>query len=180
MTSRYDELRGKTAPGLLAERAGATPDRVAWRAKKLGIHVERRWRDAARLVGACAAGFMQLGLRCGERVAIMGDPCEEWTIADLGAQAAGAITYGIYPTASPSEVEHQMRDGGAVVFVAEDQEYVDKVLQIADRLPLLRRIVVIDTTAMFMYDDERLVAFAEVLRLGEGAELAPLAAALDP
>jgi long-chain acyl-CoA synthetase len=180
MTSRYDELRGKTAPGVLAERAAATADAVAWRAKKLGIYVERRWRDAARLAAACAAGLQKLGLERGERVAIMGDPCEEWAIADLGAQAAGAITYGIYPTASVSEVEHQMRDGGAAVFVAEDQEYVDKILQIADRLPALRRIVVVDTTAMFMYADARLVSFDEVLRLGEGAELAPLAAALDP
>ena len=73
--------------------------------------------------------------RRGERVAIMGDACEEWMICDLAAQSLGAIVYGIYPTASASEVEYQMRDGGAVVFIAENQEYVDKILPFAERLP---------------------------------------------
>src|SRR5438105_6404989 len=81
----------------------------------------------------------------------MGDTCEEWMLADLGAQAAGAISYGIYPTASSAEMEYQLRDGGAALFVAEDQEYVDKVLPLLERLPDLRRIVVIDDSAMFGY-----------------------------
>ena len=61
----------------------------------------------------------------------MGDACEEWMICDLAAQALGAVTYGIYPTASAAEVEYQMRDGGAAIFVAEDQEYVDRILPLA-------------------------------------------------
>ena len=64
----------------------------------------------------------------------MADACEEWLICDLAAQSLGAIVYGIYPTASAEEVEYQMRDGGAVIFVAEDQEYVDKILPLADRV----------------------------------------------
>ena len=55
-------------------------------------------------------------------------------ICDLAAQSLGAIVYGIYPTASAEEVEYQMRDGGAVMFIAEDQEYVDKILPLVDRL----------------------------------------------
>ena len=74
----------------------------------------------------------------------MGDACEEWLICDLAAQSLGAIVYGIYPTASASEVEYQMRDGGAVMFIAENQEYVDKILPLADRLPELRWIIVLD------------------------------------
>ena len=70
-------------------------------------------------------------------------------ICDLASQSLGAIVYGIYPTASAAEVEYQMRDGGAVMFVAEDQEYVDKILPIVDRLPDLRHVMVIDNSAMF-------------------------------
>ncbi len=73
-------------------------------------------------------------------------------ICDLAAQALGAITYGIYPTASAAEVEYQMSDGGAAIFVAEDQEYVDKILPLRRALPGLRMIVVIDDGAMFAYD----------------------------
>ncbi len=178
-----DELRAKTAPALLAERARREPEGVAYRAKHLGLYRERTWSEYARQVACCARGLRALGLAPGERVAIMGDACEEWLIADLGAQAAGAVTYGIYPTASAAEVEYQMRDGGAAIFVAEDQEYVDRILPIADRLPGLRAILVIDDSAMFAYDDPRLKRFADVLELGAGADaghLEQLAAALDP
>src|SRR5439155_19134006 len=167
-------------PLLLAERAHREPQGVAYRVKKLGLYEERTWREYAALVARCALGFRALGLERGERVAIMGDACEEWMIADLGAQAAGAITYGLYPTASLAEVEYQMRDGGATIFVAEDQEYVDKIRAVADRLPALRHIVVIDDAAMFAYRDERLRTLEELLRLGgDGADLEPLARAID-
>jgi long-chain acyl-CoA synthetase len=156
-------LRDKTAPQLLAERASATPTGIALRAKHLGVYRERTWLDLARLVACCAAGLQRLGVQPGERIAIMGDASEEWLICDLAAQAAGAITYGIYPTASAQELEYQMRDGGAVLFIAEDQEYVDKILPLCGRLPALRRIVVIDDSAMFAYEDPRLVSYEALL-----------------
>ena len=102
----------------------------------------------------------------------MGDVCEEWMICDLAAQSLGAITYGIYPTAAAAEVEYQMRDGGACVFIAEDQEYVDKILPMVDRLPDLRAIVVLDDSAMFGYAHEKLHRFADLLAGAEKPELA--------
>ena len=156
-------LRRKSAPLLLCERARTTPDSVAFRSKHLGIYRERSWRDYAELVAHAAAAFDALGLRRGERLAIMGDVCEEWMICDLAAQALGAIVYGIYPTASAAEVEYQMRDGGACIFVAEDQEYVDKILPFADQLPDLRSIVVIDDSAMFAYEHDKLCRFRKIL-----------------
>lgn len=176
-------LNAKTAPSLLAERARREPDAIAYRVKRLGLYEERTWSRYASLVARCARGLQALGLAPGERVAIMGDPCEEWLLADLGAQTAGAITYGIYPTASAAEVEYQMRDGGAVIFFAEDQEYVDKILPLAERLPALRSIVVIDASAMFAYEHALLSTFADLLALGKDADTAALeelAAKLDP
>ncbi len=160
----FETLRGKSAPRLIAEYARRNPDDVAFCSKKLGLYCQRTWRDYATSVGRCALGFRALGLAKGDRVAIMGDACEEWVICDMAAQAAGAITFGIYPTASVSEVEFQMVDGGAGIFVAEDQEYVDKILQVADRLPNLKWIVVIDNSAMFDYRDGKIVALADVLK----------------
>lgn len=180
--SRFDEIRAKTAPQLLAEHARATPHRVAYRAKHLGLYRERSWSAYASLAGRCALGLRNLGLERGERVAIMGDACEEWMICDLAAQAAGAITYGIYPTASASELEYQMRDGGATIFVAEDQEYVDKLLPIAGRLPQLKAIVVIDDSAMFAYAQPKLKRFADLLVSDTDgvAALEAMAGELDP
>ncbi len=150
-------LRQQTAPGRLLARARQEPERIAWRSKHQGLYRERSWSDAARLVAGAAAGLERLGLARGERVAIMGDVCEEWLIADQAAQALGAIVYGIYPTASVQEVEYQLVDGGASIFVAEDQEYLDKVLPLLDRLPMLRHIVIIDDSALLGFEHPKLV-----------------------
>src|SRR5256884_2597918 len=158
-----DVLRRKSAPLLLCERARTAADSIAFRSKHLGLYRERSWRDYADLVARAARAFATLGVEQGDRVAIMGDACEEWVICDLAAQSLGAIVYGIYPTASASEVEYQMRDGGAALFIAEDQEYVDKILPFADRLPELRWIVVLDDSAMFAYQHGKLRSYGALL-----------------
>jgi long-chain acyl-CoA synthetase len=176
-------LRRKSAPLLLCERARAAPDSVAFRSKHLGIYRERSWRDYAALVARAARAFAALGLTGGERVAIMGDACEQWLVCDLAAQSLGAIVYGIYPTASASEVEYQLRDGGAVMFVAENQEYVDKILSFADDLPQLKWVVVLDQSAMFAYDHGKLRAYEALLAQVDAPDLAWLeerAAELTP
>jgi long-chain acyl-CoA synthetase len=153
-------LRRQTATALVVARARTSSAQIAWRSKHQGLYRERTWADAARLIALAAAAFERLGLARGERVAIMGDVCEEWLIADQAAQALGAIVYGIYPTASTQEVEYQLLDGGAAVFVAEDQEYLDKVLPLLDRLPALRHIVVIDDSALLGFEHPKLVRWA--------------------
>jgi long-chain acyl-CoA synthetase len=178
-----EALRRKSAPLLLCERARSMPDSVAFRSKHLGLYRERSWRDYAALVARATRAFAALGLARGERAAIMGDACEEWLVCDLAAQSLGAVVYGIYPTASASEVEHQMRDGGAVLFVAENQEYVDKILALADRLPALRSIIVLDRSAMFAYQHAKLKTYDELLADVEQPDLSWLeqqVAQLDP
>ena len=149
---------------MLVQNAREKPDTVAFRSKHLGLYRERTWRDYAAMVGRAARALEGLGVAREARVAIMGDPCEEWIVADLAAQTLGAVTYGIYPTASAGEMEFQMRDGGASVFIAEDQEYVDKLLPFADRLPELRWIVVIDNGAMYAYDHPMLRDYDSLVR----------------
>ena len=175
-----------SAPGVLARNARVKPAEVAFRSKHLGLYRERTWRDYAAMVGRAARALQGLDVARGERVALMGDPCEEWMIIDLAAQALGAITYGIYPTASATEVEFQMQDGGATIFVAEDQEYVDKLMPFIDRLPGLRWIVVIDNGAMYAYDHPKIRGYGALLA-EENCSAADalglldlLAAAIDP
>jgi long-chain acyl-CoA synthetase len=165
-------LRRKTAPALLCERARTTPDAPALRAKHLGIYRERGWRTYAGMVAHAACALAELGLGRGERVAIMADACEQWAICDLAAQSLGAIVYGIYPTASASELEYQMRDGGAAIFVAENQEYVDKILRCADGLPHLKWIIVLDDSAIYGYAHGKLRSFDTLLRETPAPDLA--------
>lgn len=162
----FARLRDSTAPQLIAEHARTKPEHVAFRSKHLGIYRERTWRAYANLVGQAAKGFDALGVKRGDRVAIMGDASEEWTICDQAVQALGAISFGIYPTASVSEVEYQLRDAGASVFIAENQEYVDRILGIVDRLPQLRWIIVVDGSAMFAYQHEKLRLLDDVVAGG--------------
>jgi long-chain acyl-CoA synthetase len=171
-----DALRRSTAPAVLLERARREPGEVAFRSKKLGIYRQRTWRQYAELVARTAKALAALGVQAGERVAIMADAREEWLICDQAAQSLGAIVYGLYPTASPQEMEYQLRDGGAVLFVAEDQEYVDRILPLVDRLPALRRIVVIDNTALFALSHAKLLAYDDLLQDGSDGDLAWLEA----
>jgi long-chain acyl-CoA synthetase len=162
----FGRLRSKTAPRLVAEHGRHKADIVAFRSKRRGIYRERTWRDYALSVAGCALGLRSLGLHRGERVAIMGNACEEWIICDLAAQSLGCITYGIYPTASTSELKYQMNDGGAAIFVAENQEYVDKILPLIDELPQLKWVVVIDDSAMFSYAHPKLRKYSQIVEPG--------------
>jgi long-chain acyl-CoA synthetase len=181
----FERLRAATIPGLLVERARRRPGRVAFRAKELGVYRETTWAQLAARVAATAQGLAAaFGVRRGDAVAIMGDPCPEWTIADLAAQALGAVTYGIYPTSAPGEVRYLLQHGGAVVVVVEDQEHLDKTLAVLDECPGVRGAVVIDTRALFMYASPRVHRFADVESRGRAAahvdSLARLAATVRP
>jgi len=173
------ELRRSTAPALLLQRARTRPEMVAFRAQIRGIYREKTWAQYATDVARAAKGLSALGLRRGERIAILADACEAWLIADLAAQSLGAIVYGIYPTASAEEVEYQMQDGGAALLVAEDQEYVDKILPLIDRLPQLRHVLVVDETALFALRHAKLATFAAICQAGANADLAWLAGEVD-
>src|SRR5256712_2907435 len=183
----FEALRASTLPGLLVERARARPDRVAFRSKELGIWRETTWRQLAEGVAALAGGFArEYGIAGGETVAIIGNPCPEWTIADLAGQALGAISYGIYPTSAPGEVRHLLQHGGASLIVAEDQEHLDKTLEVLDECPNVRAVLVIDTRALFMYRHPRVRPLAEVVDRGratlaaEPDALGHLARSLSP
>src|SRR5260370_42329654 len=85
-----------TFPKLLLEQAARHPDRVALRRKRFGIWQTYTWREYAEHVRDTALGFHELGLRAGDRVAIIADNEPEWLFAQLGAQSLGAVPLGIY------------------------------------------------------------------------------------
>jgi long-chain acyl-CoA synthetase len=163
----FSRLRASTIPGLLLERARTRGGRVAFRAKTLGVYRETTWAELAARVAAVAHGFAaQFGVEHGSTLAIVGDPCPEWTIADLAGQALGAITYGIYPTSAPGEVRYLLQHGGARVVVVEDQEHLDKTLAVLEECPAVRGVIVVDTRALFMYASPRVHRFADVEAAG--------------
>ena len=159
-------LYGKSVPQLFLERAAARPDAVALRYKDFGLYQEVTWRKYREEVEAFALGLISLGVKPSDRIAIMGDPCFEYFIADMAGLVVGGITYGIYTTCSANEVRHQLENAEARIFIAENQEYVDKVLELQNLSTELRHIIVADMRAMFLYNDQRILSFAAVQELG--------------
>ncbi len=113
----------------------------------------------------------ELGVGVGDRVAIHSENRPEWLFADIGGQGIGAVPVGIYPTSPALEVEYLLSHSEASVLIAEDEEQLDKVLEVRERLPLLRHIIVIDSrTTMQHLDDPQIMTFAELEALGTGLE----------
>jgi long-chain acyl-CoA synthetase len=135
---------------------------VALRAKKFGVYQELTWNGLLDRVARIGLGLRALGVVKGDRVAIVGDPLAEWLLADLAAQCIGAISFGLYPTSAREEAQFVLQHGGAKVLIAEDQEHVDKVLPLIDRLPDLKKIVVIDDSTMFAYGHPALISLSNL------------------
>ena len=150
-------------------RAQLTPCAPAVREKDRGIYRERTWSLYADDIRALGIALMERGVGPGDTVAIMGDPTYRWMVADAATISIGAISFGIYTTCSGEEIQHQITTAGAVVFVAENQEYVDKFLDVSDQCPTVRHIVVEDTRALFAYDDRRIEGINDLLTEGHGA-----------
>ena len=156
----------QTLPGLLAGHGANRPHDVALREKEFGIWRETTWAEYLGRVRAFALGLAELGAGKGDRVAIIGDNRPEWLVAELAAQAVGALPLGLYQDGIASELARMLEVAEAGVVVAEDQEQVDKVLEVRDRLPGLRHIVYYDARGMYDYDAAGLMSFDEVEALG--------------
>ena len=171
----------QTLPSLLLDRARREPDAVVMRVKRRGIYRDISWAHYREQVEALCFGLKALGLKPGDRVAILGDPCPEWLFAEMGTLAAGGICFGIYPTSSPAQVASLLAHGGASIAVVKDQECADKILGTAHAPEMLGRIVVIDPQGMFACDDPRIITLDEVMRLPReaGASLEACVARLN-
>jgi long-chain acyl-CoA synthetase len=150
---------GHTLPGRLAVFAHHWPGRVALREKHRGLWRPFTWREYLAQVLAVAGALEQLGLKGGDSIAIVSDNRPEWLFADLGAQALGVLSAGVYVTNPPADVAFVLNHCRARVAFCEDQEQVDKVLGSPEPLPHLARIVVLDTEGTREYSDPRLVSW---------------------
>ncbi len=161
------ELASLTLPQLLRRNAERFGDRkVALREKEFGIWQEVTWAGYLRHVRDFSLGLVALGLPPGGTVAIIGDNRPEWLYAELAAQAARGVSVGIYQDSTLNEVAYVIDHADATVVVAEDQEQVDKVLEVREKLPKLRTLVYTDPRGMRHYHDPILASFEEVEALG--------------
>ena len=161
------ESGGKTPLLRVKELGERFPESIALRNKEFGIWNEISYLDFWNRSTYLASALMVYGVNKGEKVAVHSENRPEWFIADLGIQAAGAVTVGLYPTNPKSEVEYLLGHSETVILFAEDQEQVDKALAVQENLPSLKRIVYFDKKGMYKYDSEYLISFEEFLEIGK-------------
>lgn len=143
------------------------PGRVAMREKDFGIWVEITWADLWQEALIAAHGLLALGVGRGEVVSIHSEDRPEWVILDLAAVAVRGISTGLYPTNPTAEVEYLVNDSQASVHMAEDQEQVDKVLELPrERFPLVKTIIYVEPRGVRRYRDDRLLYWDDFMEMG--------------
>lgn len=155
-----------TFPALVLHHAKVRGARPAMREKDLGIWQTLTWSDVERQVRALANGLAALGVRPGEHVAIVGENRPRLYLSMMAAQAIGAIPVPLYQDAVAQEMLYVLQDAQVRVAIVEDQEQVDKMLEVSDRCPDLSFIVYDDPRGLRNYQEDRLLAFEGLLERG--------------
>jgi long-chain acyl-CoA synthetase len=155
-----------TLPRLLMENARRLGNRVALREKDFGIWQTVTWRQFADHVRAFAMGLRALGLQRGDIVAIIGDNRPEWLYAELAAQAIGGASIGIYQDSVAEEVRYLVEASDARVIVAEDQEQVDKIIEIWPRLCGVLKVIYYEPKGLRSYHEPYLASFPDIEEMG--------------
>jgi long-chain acyl-CoA synthetase len=157
----------QSLPALLLRNAERFGNRqVALREKEYGIWQSVTWQHYLAHVRDFSLGLISLGLKPGEALGIIGDNRPEWVYAELAAQAAGAIPFGIFQDSILSEVAYIIDHSEAAMIVAEDQEQVDKILDLKEKLPRIKKIIYTDPKGLWDYEDDLLIEFSQIEQLG--------------
>ena len=165
-----DHLLDYTIPQLLRWRVGKTPDRPALREKDFGIWNTYTWKDYYGLVRKTALGLRQIGLGKGDTVAIISDNIPELLFTAIGAHAIGAMSAGIYQTSMPHEISQICQYLNVSAVFCDNQEQVDKVLEVRDELPLVKKVIFEDPRGMREYKkDDWFIDIADLYKLGEAS-----------
>jgi long-chain acyl-CoA synthetase len=174
MTTGIEQVyreKGDTWPKILKynyEKYGDS--RRAMRYKHYGIWQPYTWKDYYLGVKYLALGLLSLGFEHGDKVLIIGDNAPQWYYAELAAQAIHGASVGLYSGLLSSEIQYIAENSEARFAVLQDQEQIDKFLQIKDELPLLKKVVYWNYKGLAHYDEPILVGYNQVLQFGEKYE----------
>jgi len=149
------------------------PDKVAYRYKAGGVWKNVTWREQAERCKKISKSLVALGVKKGDRVNILGSTRLEWVQCDFGIVNCGAVTVGIYPTNLPPDCAYIINHCDAEVIFVENQDQLNKILQVRQDAPRLRQIIIFDGDGSA---DGSVLSFAEFLRQGENIPDAEFAA----
>ena len=162
----WDFSSDTTLPRLLAANALAFPERVAMREKDRGIWQQMRWGALLDSTLACAAGLEALGFAPGDALMVVGDNRPHLYTGMLAAGALAGHAMPVYPDAAPDEVAHAIESSQLRFVLAEDQEQVDKLLELRERCPSIEHIVYDDPRGLAAYPDAGLISWQALVARG--------------
>ena len=159
-------MAGMTLPQYLLKQAQEHPHDVAIREKHKGIWQEWTWAQYLHEVRTLTLGLVALGFEKGDKLALLSDNRPQVYWAMVAVQVAGGMPVPLYQDAISRELQYVIDHADASMVLAEDQEQVDKVLEIREHLPKVRRIIYDDPKGMRHYTDAALVLFTAVQEQG--------------
>ena len=168
MSTAYPDLtQHDTFPKVLAYNAKNWPDEIALREKDFGIWNPFTWAQYNDRVKRFACGLAKLGVGKGDVVGLIGDNRPDWVAGEIAAHAVGATSIGLYRDVLDQEVMYLVTYSEAKVILAEDEEQVDKILALEDRIPSVKHIIYSDPRGMRKYDDPRLMTSDALSEMGD-------------
>ncbi|MDJ0778828.1 MAG: AMP-binding protein [Gammaproteobacteria bacterium] len=155
-----------TFPKLLQHHVRLRPNRDAMREKDLGIWQSWTWAEAAAEIRALACGLASLGLGRGDKLAIIGDNRPRLYWGMTAAQALGAVPVPLYQDSVADEMAYVLDNADVKIALVEDQEQVDKMLEVRDRCPKVEHVIYDDDRGLRYYEQEFLHEFEKLQEAG--------------
>ena len=155
-----------TYPKILIRNRKLWRDKVALRRKVFGIWQNYTWEECYQQVKHLSMGLVELGLKPGDKVSLIGDDEPESFWAEAAIQAAGGILVAMWSDSIPSEVAYIVNHSGSKFVMAEDQEQVDKLLEIKTDVPGVQKVIYWDPKGLRSYDDPILISYDGLRKLG--------------
>jgi len=159
-------IPGDTLPAMFWHGVAARGDRTWLRQKEFGVWRSWSWNQTAQAVREIAHGLMALGFGSGDTASIQSNTVVEWVLADLAILSCGGVSSGIYPTDAASQTQYLCEDSRTSVLFVEDEEQLDKALEVRTQLPLLRRVVVFDMEGLSDLADPMVLSLDALRAMG--------------
>ncbi len=161
-----------TTPKLFRLRAQTLGGRTAHREKTFGIWRSHSWDDYFTRAKHLGLGLVSLGLERGEVVSILSEDSKEWMYTDMGVQSVGGICSGVYTTDSASQLEYLVNNSDSRFLFVENDEQLDKFLQVRDKMPELTKVIVIDRDGLHGFSDPQIMFIDELYEIGAAYDAA--------
>ena len=156
-----------TIVSLFAARCRELGARTAHREKDMGIWQSYSWADYWDHAKWIGLGLVALGLKRGEVVSILSEDRREWAYADMGIQSVGGIASGVYTTDSAAQLEYLLRDSDSRFLLVEDDEQLDKFLEIAEQAQQVTKVIILEQEGLHDLNNDRCIFIDELYRLGQ-------------